>query len=220
MISGCSIINTLMYVNKKEISPIHYFYGNKSLIFIPVVHVGEKSFYNSLKDSVIKWKTDNYIVFYEQLIADKENMSIDSMSYVKAKRKARKIIDLPKFSRMAYKLKADKIFKNKTVQPEYYDIGITESDINADIDLIEMVNEYEKLYGTIKLDSCDYRIPIESWATCKRLKNNMKPIFYTFRNQELARKISESKFDKIAIIYGEAHIKPVIKILKKDLLTN
>lgn len=212
--SSCTVFNTFKYLNKKQINPIYISYENKSLIFVPIIHVGEERFYNSLKDSIETWKTNNYTVFYEQIIIEKEKISPDSMSYLQLRRKARKIIDLSEFTRKGYQESASRAFKNKTVQPEYSDIGITESDINADINLAELITEYERLYGTIQLDSCDLFSPIESNGTCRRLNNNLKPILYTYRNQELASQISESELNKIVIVYGASHIKPVIKILQ------
>lgn len=211
---SCTAVKALIYVNKRQIKPIHYNYNGRSLIFVPMVHVGEESFYNSLKDSIVKWKSLNYTIFYEQIISDNETMRIDSLTYVQVKRKARKIVELSKYSRKNYALRSGKILKNKVVQPEYIDMGITGSDINADINLQELVDEYERLYGKIQLDSCDFVIPINSYATCRRLQNNLDPIIYDFRNRELARKISESELDKIVVLYGASHIRPVIKILR------
>jgi hypothetical protein len=210
----CTPIRSISYLNKKQIKPIYVSYADKSLIFVPIVHVGKASFYNSLKDSLIKWKSDNYTVYYEQIISDMDRMKVDSTSYILIKRKARKIIDLSNFSREGYEENAKRVFKNKVVQPEYTKLGVTESDLNADITLEELVSEYERLYGTIQLDSCDYHFPIESSGTCRRLRNNLKPIIYTYRNQELASTISASELNKIVIVYGVSHIKPVIKILK------
>ena len=156
IVSACTSSKAVINLNKKEIDPVYYSYGEKSIIFAPMTHLGQEEFYRSLKDSITNWKANNYTIYYEQIIVDKDKIGIDSLSYDLIRRKLRKIIDFSKYTREYYHKKGSSLSDKIISQPEYVDLGITNSDINVDITIYEMVTEYERLYGNIELLDCDY----------------------------------------------------------------
>ncbi|MCF6169741.1 MAG: hypothetical protein L3J66_02020 [Bacteroidales bacterium] len=81
---------------------------------------------------------------------------------------------------------------------------------------VQMTREgYEEL-GEVKLDSCDFATSLDSTYTCsKKLKGKLNPIIVDYRNQQLVNRIIQSKSDKIAVVYGEIHIKGLKELLKE-----
>ena len=81
LLSGCQITRGLRAVMSKKVKPQYYIFKDKSIIFTPFVHFGQKEFYGSLKDSIINWKKNGFTVFYEQVGSGQIFLSLDSVSY-------------------------------------------------------------------------------------------------------------------------------------------
>jgi len=213
LLSSCKIgriVSNLKGMNNTEVKAEKYTYGDKSIIFVPITHFGEKIFYSSLRDSIINWKTNDYTIFYEQIIYPLE----DSSKLLEAKLKWRKIKGGKGNSRKDYDSLTE-FFKNKIVQPEYEKLGIDSTDINADVTRIELVNKYEEIYGEIIIDSCDRSTSFDSTYNCtERTKNDFDPIIMDFRNEQLVERIINTEINKIVVVYGARHHKGIKKLLK------
>ena len=216
LIISCNVTRSLsmLYRNNPKIKTLQT--ERKTIKFIPIVHFGQKKFYENLKDIVLESKKEGYVVYYEQISnrfdklgLTKEDYNILAKKYIKLKNGALN-------TRENYK-ELNTVFKNKQVQPTYDLLGITSTDVNADITMVQYVGEYERIYGKIVLDSCDLNTPIGSTYTCKGLTNSTKPITIDFRNENLVKMISNAPNEKILVLYGAAHIGPVKKMLKKKL---
>lgn len=216
LISGCSRIKAIAKLYNKNVESQEYFYGDKSIIFVPLIHFGQRTFYNSLTDSIKKWKSDGYTIFYEQIISK----GIDSTKLNLCKLKWRKINGSYSNTREDY-AKLEEVFKNKIVQPEYSQLGIDSTDVNADVRFDELIDKYEMIYGEVSIDSCDYSTPLDSNYHCNEgLKHDLNPIVVEYRNEELSERIIKTDLTKIVVVYGMLHIKGVKKILKqKQALT-
>ena len=135
-------------------------------------------------------------------------------------RKWRKIVGGVQMTREGYEELND-VFKNGVVQPQYVDLGIDSTDINADITMSQLVNGFEGYYGRVMLDSCDFATPLDSAYSCnKKLKGKLKPTIVEYRNQELVKRIIDADQDSIVVLYGELHLKGMQKLLKKEQSTN
>ena len=98
-------------------------------------------------------------------------------------------------------------------QPKYSKLNVDNlTSVRADVDLTELIDEFEKNNGEIKLDSCDFQFSIKSKNyKCRKAKKSLRKIFNKeyiedYRNKRLAERIIKSKKNKILVIYGNAHL--------------
>ena len=164
--SGCRVIKGLKFLNTKKIKSTEKHYENKTIIFIEIHHAGRVKFYNKLKDTITYYKENGYIVFYEQ-VAHRYS-DFDSLTNDIIIRKTRKLIGI------IPTVKTYELFDslpNFTAQPPMDSLNIDSTDINADITLIQLVNQYEKIYGEIVLDKVDLEVPLDGEYKRKKLKD-------------------------------------------------
>lgn len=110
-----------------------------------------------------------------------------------------------------------KIFKKGIAQPEWVELGATESDINADVSIKDVVEAYERRYGKVELSACDTETSLDEDYSCHpSLKNDINPILLDFRNEHVVELIREHEDEKIVLVYGANHIKSMIRLLKSQ----
>jgi len=136
----------------------------KEIIYIPIHHVGRKEYYNDIAHKVDSLQKLNYIVYYEGVIDDKEK---DSLIRKKSLLKLRKIMGFFPQGQKGYldtttNVIAGKIkYKGKYKlinQPNYKKLKVDSlTSIRSDVSLTDLITDFEKNYGQIKLDSCDYK---------------------------------------------------------------
>jgi hypothetical protein len=90
-IFSCKTLKTLHEMHKSKAQVYTYNFNDKEIKFIPMHHVGKKSFYKSVTEKVIAFKKNGYTIYCEKVHADKEK---DSITNDLAKRKVRKIMGL------------------------------------------------------------------------------------------------------------------------------
>lgn len=212
---SCKIVKGLTYMHKKNPKVSMLQVQDKSIKFIPMVHFGKKEYYDHSKAIIENLKQEGYVVYYEQIKSRFEKMNTAKDTYDTLLWKYRKMSG-GFHSREEYTNDLGGVFKNMRAQPFYDSLGITATDINADVNIEQLVTQYEKLYGAISIDSCDINTPIGSEYNCGNLKNNMKPLFDDFRNENLATTIKNSKDKKIVVVYGANHIKPIKRLLQQQ----
>lgn len=213
MLPGCMVYTGVKYLYSDEATAKYFDYKGKSLIFAPIAHASQAEFYTSLRDSIMHWKSENYIIYYEQI---RKNTELGRSSLDTLYRKMRKINGGVVPTRQFYDsvFKEIAIFRSVTVQPEYHLLGIDSTDVNADISLLDYINEYERLYGKIVLEDFDFSTPMDSTYKFSRPKNKIQPVMLDYRNRELIKQLEKSNDNKIAVIYGAAHVKDIIRELK------
>ncbi len=214
---SCKIAQGITMMNKKtpDESTIHT--GDKTITFIPIMHFGRKEFYATLKQKIAAYKQQGYTVYYEQIRARYNTLAVSQERYDTLRRMYRKMSGGQGHSRGDYQESLGEVFKNKMVQPLYDSLGVTATDVNADIDLVMLIAEYERLHGPIQLDSCDLHTPLGKTYTCNGLpRSRMRPVIEDYRNQQLAATLLAAPPRKILVLYGAAHIKPVKKLIKRQ----
>ena len=207
---SCKTVNVLMQLNKKSAKVYSYNLGDKDIKFIPMHHMGKKEFYDDVTSIVKEYKSNGYIVYYELIST---NFTKDNNLKNTIRRKARK---LKGFSG-TYKENAPKGLDKKYIsQPEYTNLGTNSLDIRADVNYLELINEWEKQNGVIKLDSLDLNTPFTEKfdRDVNYTKKQFNSIFIEYRNKYLIDLIKNSSSNKILIIYGKGHRKN----FKKQLL--
>ncbi|PSK88797.1 hypothetical protein [Taibaiella chishuiensis] len=216
-VQSCKIAQGVTMMNKKTPDESTVRTGDKTITFIPIMHFGRKEFYARLKQKVIAYKQQGYTVYYEQIRARYGTLQVSQERYDSLRRMYRKMSGGQGHSRGDYKESLGDVFKNKMVQPLYDSLGVTATDVNADVDLVMFITEYERLYGPVPLDSCDLHTPLGAAYTCNGLpRSRMRPVVGDFRNRQLAATLLAAAPRKILVLYGAAHIKPVKKLLKRQ----
>ncbi len=219
VLASCSLIKTIHYIKNEDVKTVHHQFGEKEIIFVPMVHFGQEEFYKGVKDSIISWKKQGYVVYYEEIITDTLKMGIDSVELSVLGMKIRRIMgSMP--TREEYAKELSTIFKNGVPQPDNKDMGIDSTDLNADITLKELIGETERRYGEIILDSCDYATPMDSTYEChsKWKMKKIEPIILDYRNEYVVGLIKKSSKKKFIVVYGANHIKGMKKLMDETAL--
>jgi len=186
----------------------------KEVIFIPIHHVGRKKYYEDIAHKVDSLQKHNFIVFYEGVSDEKEK---DSLIRKNSFLKLRKIMGFFPQGQQGYLDTVTNVIggkvkykgKHKLInQPKYKQLKVDSLiAIRTDVTLTELMNDFEKQYGKIILDSCDFETDFKDKNyKCKKVKRSIRKKFKKgyvkdYRNKYLAKKIFESKKNKILVIY-------------------
>ncbi|WP_213524266.1 hypothetical protein [Nonlabens sp.] len=205
----------------EEVQLINLERADKKVAFLPMVHVSTKLYYQDVKNKIDSLEKDGYYFYYELV---NNNNKDDSLQ-----RKMRKMLNLPFGSKRDYLNVIDSLMKVKNIQlakklvnqPKYKELGLNEiNSKNVDSSFEDMVAHYEGLYGCIVLTPCDFENNYDEKSKCENKdfdKKKSESIVLDFRNGVVVNEIlNDSKHNKIAIIYGRAHIKGI----KEALLEN
>jgi hypothetical protein len=192
----------------------------KNVIFIPMHHLGTKSFYDDVQTKIDSLKMMGYFFYTEEVKGNKK----DSITV----RKSIKISGIP-FSRNneGYKHFFDSIYKGKVKfkkeildQPSPSKFGLDESNSKTvDITLKEMIDYYESKYGEIKLEPCDFEKSFYEKPNCKykpAVKKVVDEVYINFRNKNIIKTLVNDYHKKVAIIYGAKHFQGI----REELLTH
>ena len=200
---SCKIVRSLTQLNQKKAKVYSYTLFDKDIKYIPMHHLGKKAFYDDVAKKVNMYKRKGYVVYYESI-----NTHFTDNPKVKdtIRRKVRKI----KGFSGSYKENAPEGFSKKYIpQPEYSELGTDSTDVRADTNYLQFINEWEKQNGTITLDSTDLNTPFDKpFAKSVEYTNKQyKAIVVEYRNQYLIDMIKNSPDNKILILYGKGHQK-------------
>jgi hypothetical protein len=210
---SCKLLKVGAELRKTEATVYSYTVNNKDIKYIPMHHLGKLEFYEDVKNRVIDLKSKGYVVYYEKIKVDTENLSIQ---YDTIRRKYRKIRGF----NGTYKEIVSKIgiLKNYVQQPSNEGLGGDNKDVRADVTAVELVQEWEKQNGTILLDSLDMKTNFDTTYRREKFfkKSQRDKIIIQFRNQHLINTIKEKGNPKILILYGAGHRKD----LEKKILNN
>lgn len=185
----------------------------KTVSFIPLAHASSAGFYENVRDLVLEYKTKGYKIYYEQVRSEKRSIA-DSTTKDTTRLKFRKMIGVEP-TRESYSI-LKKLVPALVVQPPYKDLGVSDSDINADVTTRQMVDKYEELYGEIRLTACDFETQLGTIIyPCEKLVNDNKVVIIDFRNRYVADLIKNAKDNKILVLYGADHIKGIAELIRQ-----
>jgi hypothetical protein len=211
-LSSCKIAHSLIELNRKNAKVYNYKLADKEIKFVSMHHMGKKEFYDDVKNIIAINKKDGFRVYHERVSSMFEG---DSLLRDIIRRKARKI----KGFSGTYKENVESSMFDKYVQqPDNIDLGIDDTDLWADVNYFQLINEWERINDVIILDSIDLHTPFNE-------KFN-KGVFYTkkqynkilieYRNEHLIHLIKTNSDKKILVFYGDGHRKDFKKRLKKS----
>lgn len=198
---------------------------NKKVLFMGMHHLGRKEFYNDVAYKVDSLQKKGFVVYYELI---KNNAIKDSLKKIEYYKKARKITGIKtgkyydtitKKIGGKYKYKGD---YNLIPQPSYEKMNVNmDSALNADVGINNLIDEFEKKFGEIKLEDCDKNNPVYSKEyNCDLIDKELREKFdieyiENYRDKNLANEISNSKKENILVIYGKKHFEGLKSELQK-----
>jgi hypothetical protein len=199
--------------------------GQKEVAFIGLHHIGIEEFYMNVSRKVDSLQKSGYVVFYESLAEDDSLGTLIKEENLRKIRKLSGVIPdnyLDTASRKLYgKYRYSKKIK-LVKQPDEVDMSVDMSNaIRVDITLNELVSEFEKKYGEIELDECDLQTSTsEQLYICDKVEKDRQEAFYReyligLRDRYLARQIHDSRYTKIAVLYGKFHLSGTVVELRK-----
>lgn len=190
------------------------------VVFIPMIHLSNATFYSDVNRKIDSLKNEGYYFYYEIMKTDKK----DTLTLYKYKKMMK--MPIPK-DKTGYKSVFDTLLKSKKVklkmelvsQPSYESWGLDNTNSkNVDISMKELINNYESMFGEIKLEPCDFETSLHQKTVCKDTKEkekNLDKIIIDSRNDLVLKELSTETRKKIAIIYGKAHLVGIRKELLK-----
>ncbi len=216
-----------IYDNKIKLEKLSN--DNKEIVLFGMHHIGKEEFYNDVKtkvDSLIKKDYYFYIEGVSSQFADKTNLTKeDSLILIDLAYKFRKINGKPLISKKLntdyltyFKENGINIKENLVKQPSYLELGLSENNSkNTDLSIEKILENYEKKYGKVILESCDYDTKFHNESTCSKKpdKKIYDEMMMRDRNNNVISHILKEKKLKIAIIYGKAHFVEIKDSLQK-----
>ena len=198
--------------------------AEKQVAFIPMHHIGKRTFYNDVKIKIDSLKRLGFIVYYEGVKPDNGLDSLTSDTLAMKIRKAigidvRQIraqkgyIDTASSSFMGKKKKFVRKLKlvNQPPLNVYFD---TITDLRVDVTLTQLVAGLELKTGLLKLDSCDFKTRSDQQYSCGVPKRReRRTVMMAIRDSVVAETILREKRDKICVVYGGAHFDGIYKYL-------
>lgn len=201
----------------------------REVIYIPMHHIGTKIFYDRVRKLVQKYQSEGYMVYYESIAYQ----LTDSLTRDQYDRKYRYLTGAhPAFQKA---LTADSSASQKQdsvrnylgkpgiiYQPSYKQLGVfLPKAYRADIPKTALIDAFERTYGTISLPACDSLTALSEAYSCDGAPAKVRKIFdqqfvMALRDAHLAQQILELKEPKVLIIYGKAHYKNFVKLLKQQ----
>lgn len=199
----------LIGIYDDEVKTTKLINDNKEVIFIPMHHIGTKSFYSDVAKKVDSLENLGFY-FYTEWVKRSKN---DTITFLKM----RKLTGVPfSINKSGYMVLFDSMFAGKIKykkelidQPKYEAMGVDSLvGRNVDVALHEMIQYYETKYGELKLEKCDYETAINKKSNCKgksiKLEHRNDAIL-NFRNNHIIKELQKDTHQKIAIIYGARH---------------
>jgi hypothetical protein len=209
--SSCKIVHSLIELNKKTAKVYSYKVDDKDVRFLPMHHLGKRAFYDNVKKIVTENKANGFVVYYELVSTD---FTKDSLLRDTIRRKVRKIKG---FGGTYKENMGENHFKKHIQQPSYPDLGTDTKDLRADVNYLQLINEWERVNGAIVLDSMDLHTPFTEKFSKDVFytKSQYNKIFIEYRNEYLINLIRTSPENKILVLYGAGHRKDFKKRIRK-----
>ena len=215
LLGGCSS----SFISFKEKNPfkkaVVFTKNDKEIIYIPMIHLGQKEFYDQIKQFVTQKRDEGYKIYYEKLTYG----TSDSLLQDTLLLKARKITGYYFKGIYTDKNNATSPFRDKYEQftrqtEENTGIDI-EKDFRVDLNMRQLIAQIETDHSPIVLDSCDYTTPPTAKYNCKQYKEYSRLFLRTYRDDYLLATLLATPHKKIILLYGVNHYDFLSPELKK-----
>lgn len=174
----------------------------REVVMVGMIHMEKPEFYDEVRLLLDSLKSEGYVVFCEGVTDGAAPPRLDTVL-----RKIRRVtgMDLDRFY-------AKKVSANKRiyVKQSNLELGLTtDRDFNVDLTLDEMVRQYEDKYDEeIVLSDYDWNTPLtKKYRPRKAGKEqyNDYTMIHTLRERHIIDAVRNSPYDKIVLLYGQAH---------------
>lgn len=190
--------------------------SNKEVVFFPMIHIGTEPFYEDVKNKIDSLENLGFITYYEKVNSSPTD-TLDLM-------KLRKLLGFPVPKRgKGYMSVFDSLYKFKLKkklisQPTNKNLGVDSlKGRNVDLTLKQVITEYERRFGELKLNDCDFQTFYDQKSICNDKpisKASRNEIILDFRNKNVVNEIISDQHQKIIIIYGKQHFIGIKKELQ------
>ncbi|MEO5966993.1 MAG: hypothetical protein ABIP69_01930 [Ferruginibacter sp.] len=195
-------------------------YEDREILFLGMTHLAKRKFYKNAKIAITDLESKGFITYVESVSIIIDNESIIDTVYAK---KVRKIVGLDitisydKIKNIFWK--AFRTRFNLVGQPPYRNLGVMNYKY-VDVPYNTLIDLYEKKYGIIEMDSCDFKTDLGRTYKCKLMpvknRNDFNREFiYELRNMFVGETIKQSKEKKILIVYGKEHLEGIKNYLEE-----
>lgn len=199
--------------------------GKRSVVLVPMVHVGKAKDYERIRQYLNKLKANGYVTFFEGLVYTSASLersypvpvtyftvwsdsvkSVDNSEILDTlSRKVRRGYGSDPFTLINSHAKYGKISQSRSI------LGLTTSnDYWTDMSMADLVWQHENRYSKIVLSEYDWNVPLDDPKyNSRKAGGRIYRFVNTIRDEHLLSLILSSDFDKIAVVYGAAHTNQV-----------
>lgn len=218
LISFCSCrgILTRILLTRKYVTLSHYKNGDRDFVFINAAHLGKPAYYQDIKFIVDSLRASGYTILYEGLAID--HRKYDSLTIREYKLKVRKVtgVYISDFSDIDENKSLDVPAIKGLVRQTLQNTGIDpKRDIRADYELVDLVKEYEKRKGEIRLSDCDWNSDPNARYKCGKINPvESDYLLIHMRNQRVVHLMDSLRAPKAAVLYGMIHSYGVTDLMR------
>jgi hypothetical protein len=176
--------------------------GQRSLYFIPMIHMGEPAYYASVAAEVQRHKADGIDLFYEFIDFDRAT--------VQDKRRVRAMLGfLP--SPAFYE---ENLAEGQVAQDNAIFLGFPGGkDVNVDVTPAELADAYEAQVGPLRISEENQITPLDDFVMPTADPGQLTRVTIDWRNRRLAQAIHDAP-GNIVVLYGAAHGAGTLRALK------
>lgn len=206
--TSCANLKSIDKLNSYNAEYTDITSSKKKIRFVGMTNLGQPQFYENTKKVINESKKEGYVVFYE-------NMSIENMPD-SSLRKLRKLLGYVPTQEVNEKQYKPLLNKGYVLRNDRNLFSLdSNSSMPTDLNGLEIVAEYEKRYGPIKLSIKDKSLALTKSLPLIMVLPNANTVIIDHRNQYLAKTISDSKYDKIIVLYDFKHLTGLATELNK-----
>ena len=226
LLSSCaSLLYNAVFSSKAEEIKLTNLKTQGEVVFIPMIHIGYKSFYEDVARKVDSLDQSGYTFIYETVRTKlKDSVQVDLVY-----RKLRKVLGAQPsvigervdttnrllFNQISYPENLDLIS-----QPNYAALNLDPAkSILGDVPIEELIAAFEQKNGVIGLSQCDLKTGFDGPYNCSDLGISARMDFtenyiIEYRDSVLVQSYLKLKYPKVVIIYGGKHFKGFCKRLQ------
>ena len=231
---GCSKIIYTVYnpVDKtlNRVSRLTNEAHGKEVLLVPMCHLGTEAHYAKVRNYLDSLKNEGYVTFCEGVLRlpysmDTANVvtcadllqlhpQFDTDDSLRIDTLLRKFRWVTGYGFQRYDTTADKNLVPRKFQKKGYIqqscklLGqVTDKDIWVDYSLSDIIGNYERKHGEIPLSEYDFATSFDEAYTMQAsaTPRNIYEITNSSRNDLVTRRILDTPYEKIAVVYGGTH---------------
>ncbi len=187
--------------------------SGKKVTLIGMSHIETVRYYEEVKNYLDSLRNDGYAIFFEGItIGPVGPTEADTAATKVMLRKYRRLTgESPLINEYAgFRSVADNKGERprQLVQQTFERTGVSEErDHLCDLTFQEIIEGYEEKYGEILLTDCDWDTPHTAKYKCRTEQEfRLDYAHLTLRDKYVAKRVAESEYEKIVILYGNMHI--------------